>query len=355
MHINSLNSYNTNFEAYKLGVTGNIASGKSTIQRYFQNNGIKCIDVDDVCHKLYSSDKNVIKKVKELFAGFGYHQLDNDEYIDRSKIRDIVFENMQIKKELENIVHPAVQNSVNDFVKANKEEKYVAIFNPLIYETEKQKDYDKILFIKIGPQIQLKRLLERNPFLTEKTANERINSQMSQKIKEQKSDFVIDNSFGKEITMDAVENLMDKLEHSSMWETDKLTNFQQRIDNYFGGYTKRIKYTWKHKKAYLQVEKKLTGKNTLRGYLHDLDKLVMYIIGFPKEIAHNIHVATAPHHIRKNKVKYPQGAVIDWECARYTKPDKPFNARDYYERACPKMPEVEKVLDDFNLKRLITD
>jgi dephospho-CoA kinase len=356
MNINSTSSYSPNFEAYKLGVTGNIASGKSTVQRYFENQRIKCIDVDDVCHKLYESDKNVIEKVKAMFGSFGFHELDNDDFIDRSKIRTFVFKNPEIKKALEEIVHPAVEKYVDNFVKENKEEKYVAIFNPLLFETGKQKDYDKVLFIKIGPQLQLKRLLARNPFLTEETAKDRINSQMDQRIKAKKADFIIDNSFGADITIDQVENLIDTLEHHYAWEKQSLVEkIDDAIRKYFIGYPKRIKYTWEHKKAYLAVEKKLTGKNTLRGYLHDLDKLIMYAIGVPKEIAHNIHINTAPHHIRKNKVKYPKGAVIDWECARYTKPDKPLNARDFYERSCPQMPEIEKVLDDLNLERKITD
>ena len=349
MQICSYKTYNPKFEAYKLGVTGNIASGKSTVQKYFENRKIKCIDVDDVCHKLYDSDKAVIEKVKEMFGKFGFHELDNDNFIDRSKIRTIVFKNPEIKKQLESIVHPAVEKSVEDFVNENENEKYVAIFNPLLYETGKQKNYDRVLFIKIGPQEQLKRLLARNSFLTEETAIDRINSQMSQRIKEKKADFVIDNSFGSEYTIEQVENLTDILKHRSAWKSDRKRDLRKKLTEYFCGYPKRIKYTWEHKKAYLQTEKRLTGRNTFRGYLHDLDKLFMYIIGVPKNIAHSIHVATAPHHIRKGKVKYPKGAVIDWECARYTKPDKPFNARNYYEYACPKMPEIEKTLEDMKL------
>lgn len=133
--------------------------------------------------------------------------------------------------------------------------------------------------------------------------------------------------------------------------SDKLTNC---LRNYFLGYSKRINYTWQHKKAFLEVEKELCGKNSLQGYLHDADKLFMYLIGVPKELAHNIHVATAPHHVRNGKVKNPLMAVVDWECARYTKPDKPLSAREYYENFFVKgqgikMPEVEAILDKFGL------
>ena len=129
---------------------------------------------------------------------------------------------------------------------------------------------------------------------------------------------------------------------------------KEGLKNYITGYPKRINYTAKHKKAFLKVEKDFIGKNTLSGYLHDLDKLIMYIIGVPKQIAHNIHVATAPHHFRNGKIKKPLQAVIDWECARYTKPDKPLSAREYYEAFFVKkqgirLPEIEELLDKFGL------
>ena len=127
------------------------------------------------------------------------------------------------------------------------------------------------------------------------------------------------------------------------------TSLLNNLKDYFGGYTRRINYTWQHKKAFLQVERDLLGKNTIQGYLHDTDKLFMYIIGVPKNLAHKIHVSIAPHHIRKGKVKSPMQAIIDWESARYTKPDKPLSAREYYEQKCPKIPVIEMLLNKYGL------
>ena len=127
----------------------------------------------------------------------------------------------------------------------------------------------------------------------------------------------------------------------------KNISFNGGRESYFTGYLERIKYTSKHKIAFLKMEKQLLGKNTFRSYLHDLDKLIMYIVGFPKKLAHNIHVATAPHHVRNGKIKKPIQAIIDWECARFTKPDKPLNAREFYESYFVKkknmrLPEIEE-------------
>ena len=131
--------------------------------------------------------------------------------------------------------------------------------------------------------------------------------------------------------------------------TAKKSSILTKIKDYFINYPKRINYTWQHKKAFLQVEKDLCGKNSIQGYLHDTDKLFMYIIGVPKNLAHKIHVSTAPHHIRNGKVKSPMMAIIDWESARYTKPDKPLSAREYYEQKCPKIPVIEMLLKKYGL------
>ena len=91
-----------------------------------------------------------------------------------------------------------------------------------------------------------------------------------------------------------------------------------------------IRYTWRHKIAFLKVEKKVRGKNTLRGLLHDADKLFLYALPFIDiQTAQNIHTKYARHHLRNNIQKTQKDieeTVIDWACAPLTKPDKPLNA-----------------------------
>lgn len=92
-------------------------------------------------------------------------------------------------------------------------------------------------------------------------------------------------------------------------------------------------YTLRHKIAFLKTEKELLGKNTLAGYLHDSEKILMYLFCFwlTTEEAHEWHKNHSKHHaennIPKTEADYTQ-MLIDWECARYTKPDKPLNAYD---------------------------
>lgn len=89
----------------------------------------------------------------------------------------------------------------------------------------------------------------------------------------------------------------------------------------------RIKYIMAHRKAFRRVEKELLGYNTFRSLFHDLDKVFLYPL-FDYKTVHNFHRKHSRHHSIKARTHsdFVQ-MVIDWECARYTKPDKPLNAR----------------------------
>lgn len=105
----------------------------------------------------------------------------------------------------------------------------------------------------------------------------------------------------------------------------------------------KILYTLKHKKAFLKVEKELRGKNTLRGYFHDIDKPFMYMALWLKvEDVSKIHRQNSYHHLESNLDKTKDDLIdmiIDWECARLTKPDKPLNA---YQTLMKYYPEYQK-------------
>ena len=112
----------------------------------------------------------------------------------------------------------------------------------------------------------------------------------------------------------------------------------------------KIKYSLKHRKAFLDLEKKLLGKNTIRGYLHDVDKIILYHF-LPTEFVHTCHQWWAKHHQRRAKSHddFVQ-MVIDWECARFTKPDKPLNAYDTLYKFYPHMEDkILPILDELNL------
>ena len=104
----------------------------------------------------------------------------------------------------------------------------------------------------------------------------------------------------------------------------------------------RIKYTLDHRKAFRKIEKQLLGHNTFRSLFHDLDKMFLYMFFDYKKVRywHRLHM---PHHNVKAKTHsdFVQ-MVIDWECARYTKPDKPLNDRETLAKFYPEL--TDKVL-----------
>jgi hypothetical protein len=112
-----------------------------------------------------------------------------------------------------------------------------------------------------------------------------------------------------------------------------------------------IKYTKAHRKAYKDVEKELLGHNTWRSLVHDLDKVILYNF-LPFEKVKKFHRNTARHHennIKKKRNDYID-MIIDWECARRTKPDKPLNAYDTMYKFYPHLEkEILPILKEFGL------
>ena len=112
----------------------------------------------------------------------------------------------------------------------------------------------------------------------------------------------------------------------------------------------KIRYSLEHRKAFLDVEKKLLGKNTIRGYLHDVDKIILYHF-LPTEFVHTCHQWWSKHHERRAKTHddFVQ-MVIDWECARFTKPDKPLDAYDTLYKFYPHMDDkILPILKELNI------
>lgn len=98
---------------------------------------------------------------------------------------------------------------------------------------------------------------------------------------------------------------------------------------------KDFAYTWLHKIEVLRIEKEMIGKNTWRGYLHDVDKLFLYPF-LNKKTVSKIHRSLSGHHTGNHKSeKDIVMALIDWESARYTKADKPKTPREYLETKIP--------------------
>lgn len=171
----------------KFALCGNIASGKSTVQKLLENQGYIVLDTDKVAHELLTVNNS------ELFLEFKKFDVFENGEFSREKLGKLVFTNKEIKQKLENILHPQIREKIKEFFEQNQNEKYLFVGIPLLFEANMTDLFDKIIFIYADDDIRLKRLLLRNGYSVE-YAKARLNSQMRQEEKTQKSDYVINNN-----------------------------------------------------------------------------------------------------------------------------------------------------------------
>ena len=175
----------------KIAITGNIASGKSQVEKILLSMGFKVLDTDKVNHFILMTDISAIKEIKETFRDEDI--FDENLNISREKLGKLVFSKGNNKVKLEQILHKRIFEKVNQFLEENKKEKLVFVSIPLLFETNQEQNFDKIVLVSADIDVRLKRLMERNHY-SEKYAKVRINSQESEENKIKKSDYVIYNN-----------------------------------------------------------------------------------------------------------------------------------------------------------------
>lgn len=168
----------------KFALTGNIASGKSTVQNILEDLGYKVLDTDKVGHELL----NNLPEIKEIF-----HEFITNGSINREKLGKAVFDSPELKTKLEQIIHPAIKSKILEFFEQNKNETAVFVGIPLLFETNMRDIFDKAVLIYTDDVTRRKRLIKRNHY-TPEYADIRMNSQMAQDDKKHLCDYVIYNN-----------------------------------------------------------------------------------------------------------------------------------------------------------------
>ena len=192
----------------KIAITGNIASGKSLVEDFLIKLGYKVIDSDKIVHNILENDNKTIKKIKELFSADDILNVKGN--ISRDKLGKVVFSNIEKKKALEKIIHIIVKEKIDNFFELNKEEKFVFVSVPLLFEANFDKFFDKIIFISAPEDIRLSRLINRNKYSIE-YAKKRIQSQAREEDKVKKSDFVIYNKSDLKTLEEQTKDILTKL------------------------------------------------------------------------------------------------------------------------------------------------
>ena len=144
----------------KIAITGNIASGKSQVEKILLSMGFKVLDTDKVNHFILMTDISAIKEIKETFKDEDI--FDENLNISREKLGKLVFSRGDNKVKLEQILHKRIFEKVNQFLEENKKEKLVFVSIPLLFETKQEQNFDKILLVSADRDVRLKRLMERN-------------------------------------------------------------------------------------------------------------------------------------------------------------------------------------------------
>ena len=155
-----------------VGLTGGIGSGKSVAGDFFIELGIDVIDADHVSKNILDDNESA----KKLFLEhFGEKFIDKNNNVDRALLRDEIFKNEDKKEALESIIHPLVREEILNFIE-NSNSIYKIIMVPLIYETNSQDFYDKIVVVDCKEENQIIRASKRD----NKTKNDIINIMKNQ-------------------------------------------------------------------------------------------------------------------------------------------------------------------------------
>ena len=181
-----------------IGLTGSIASGKSTVSNMLKALNYPVVDADIVARIVVEKGTKTLETIKEIFSE---EVISADGSLNREKLGEIIFSQPHKRKQLNEIMHPAIRAEMtrqkDELIKEGHPTIIMDI--PLLFESKLQSNVDKILVVTVSEEIQLKRLMARNNYSLEE-AKARIQSQLPLSIKEKAADAVIYNNGSLEST-----------------------------------------------------------------------------------------------------------------------------------------------------------
>jgi dephospho-CoA kinase len=175
-----------------LGLTGGIASGKSTVAAILRRLGVAIINADELSREVVQPGQEAWKEIVDTF---GPAILQEDKTLDRRKLRKIVFDNPEARKKLEAIIHPRVRALAEKKIRelAATGSSIIVYEVPLLFEAQIHLWLRPVILVACDVETQKKRLLERDR-LTEAEAQQHLDAQMSLEDKRKLADYVIENN-----------------------------------------------------------------------------------------------------------------------------------------------------------------
>ena len=172
----------------KVGLTGGIGAGKSTVADLFSQKGAVVIRSDELARQVIEPQTPGFQQV---VARFGNELVNSEGYIDRAKLAQIVFQDDAALKDLENIVHPLVRSKTNQIIDQHTSETIIVNEIPLLLEKKMESLFDFLVIVISSEKNRLERLSQRG--LTAEQASARMSKQVSDDERKAAADFLIVN------------------------------------------------------------------------------------------------------------------------------------------------------------------
>ena len=192
------------------GLTGGMGSGKTTVGELFKSLGAYVLDADVICRSLVEPGKPAWQEIVDLL---GDGIIKDDQMLDRRKIADIVFKDLEKKEGLEDILHPRVieeEQAIYKGIVKDDPDALVIIDAALLIESGNYRKVDKVIVIACDEETQLERVMAKNMFSRE-DAQRRLQQQMPLEEKIKFADYVLHNDSGLSDLKEKVEALFHQL------------------------------------------------------------------------------------------------------------------------------------------------
>jgi len=188
----------------KIALTGGVASGKSSVANVFKNLGATIIDADVIAHQITKNPEIL----QTITSHFGAEILQTDGYLNRRKLRGIIFSDDNERYWLENLLHPSIINEMKTQIK-KIEHDYCILVIPLLTEKSSLIDFiDRVCVVDVAESVQIARIIQRDQ-IDQATAVAMLRAQASRVERNNIADDIIDNSEDQETLQHTVE-LLDK-------------------------------------------------------------------------------------------------------------------------------------------------
>jgi len=170
-----------------IGLTGGIGSGKTTVANHFIAAGIPVYIADDAARKIMQSPE-ILREIEKTFGGSVFEK----GVLNRQKLSEIVFSNLDKLKKLNAIIHPAVKKNFGNWILNHKNSPFVIYEAAILFESGSYKDCDMIITVTAPLETRIERVIQRDK-TTRQDVFKRINMQWTDEQRQAKSDFVIEN------------------------------------------------------------------------------------------------------------------------------------------------------------------